>query len=62
MKQYYREYAYTKIPVGKYKGNFLKDVPVDYLNWAVSSWSNKDLISAIRIELHRREHQASTVR
>ena len=32
MKQYYKEYAYTKIPVGKYKGVYLKDVPSDYLH------------------------------
>ncbi len=54
MKQYYKEYAYTKIPVGKYKGVYLKDVPSDYLHWAVSNWSDRNITSAIRIELHRR--------
>lgn len=56
MKQYYREYAYTKPSIGKYKGVCLKDIPFEYLHWAASAWSDKNITSAIRIELHRRSH------
>jgi uncharacterized protein (DUF3820 family) len=54
MKEYYKEYAYTKMPWGKHKGKFLKDIPEDYLKWAVANWSDRGVAEMFKIELLRR--------
>lgn len=54
MREYYKEYAYTRMLWGKYKGRFLKDVPDDYLQWAALSWKDQGVATMFRIELHRR--------
>lgn len=54
MKQYYKEYAYTRMPCGKYKGFYLKDIPDDYLKWAAINWQDRSTATMFRIELTRR--------
>lgn len=54
MKEYYKEYAYTRMPWGKHKGSYLKDIPDDYLKWAVSSWNDRGAAEMFKIELLRR--------
>ena len=54
MKEYYKEYAYTKMPWGKYKGIYLKDVPIDYIKWGVSNWTDRGIAEMFKIELLRR--------
>ena len=54
MKECYTEYAYTRMPWGKHKGLFLKDIPEDYLKWAVTSWSDRGVAEMFKIELLRR--------
>lgn len=54
MREQYNEYAYTKMPWGKYKGFFIKDIPVDYLKWAVMNWSDRGIAEMFKIELLRR--------
>ena len=54
MREQYNEYAYTKMPWGKYKGIFIKDIPVDYLKWAVMNWSDRGVAEMFKIELLRR--------
>lgn len=54
MKEYYKEYAYTKMPWGKHKGIFLKDIPDNYLKWAIITWRDRGMTEMIRIELLRR--------
>lgn len=56
MREYYKEYAYTRMPKGKYKGYFLKDIPESYLRWAMTTWSDKAQTTMFKIEIHRREH------
>jgi uncharacterized protein (DUF3820 family) len=43
------------LPWGKYKGYFLKDIPTDYLKWAVMNWSDKGIAEMFATELQRRE-------
>lgn len=55
MREQYNEYAYTKMPWGKYKGIFIKDIPVDYLKWAVMNWSDRGIAEMFKVELLRRD-------
>lgn len=54
MREQYNEYAYTKMPWGKYKGIFIKDIPDDYLKWAVQNWSDRGVAEMFKVELLRR--------
>lgn len=54
MREYYKEYAYTLMPLGKYRGFYLKDVPATYLKWAASTWSDRATATMLKIELARR--------
>jgi hypothetical protein len=50
-----RDSRYTKMPYGKYKGFFIKDVPVDYLKWCVLNYSDQAMAMFLAEELVRRE-------
>jgi uncharacterized protein (DUF3820 family) len=54
MREKYNEYAYTKMPWGKYKGIFIKDIPDDYLKWAVLNWTDRGIAEMFKVELLRR--------
>ncbi len=54
MKEFYSEYAYTKMRYGKYKGRFLKEIPDDYLIWAVKNWDDLASRAMFATELTRR--------
>ncbi len=43
------------MPLGKYKGRPMKELPLDYLRWAVHKDFDKDLIFTIRTELKKRK-------
>lgn len=49
------EYAYTKMPWGKYKGFWLKDIPDEYLLWCMSNWRDSTTIEMFKTELARRK-------
>lgn len=50
----YNDYEYTIIPFGKHKGKYLKDVPDDYIKWAIMNIEDTVLASMFSIELQRR--------
>lgn len=52
---YYNEYMYTKMTFGKHKGKFIKDIPLDYLKWAIMNIEDRGLATMFSIELQRRE-------
>ena len=54
MKPNYQEYATTRMPFGRYKGYFVKDVPEDYLKWAVVTIQDRARATMCAIELQRR--------
>lgn len=54
MRENYSEYQYTKMPFGKYRGTFLKDIPDDYIKWAVLNISDRASAEMFKIELLRR--------
>ena len=54
MREYYQEYACTRMPWGKYKGYYLKDVPENYLTWAATNWIDRGAALMFKIELARR--------
>ena len=37
-RRLHRDRQSTKMPFGKYKGIFFKDVPYEYLEWAAKHW------------------------
>lgn len=55
MRENYKEYEYTKMPWGKHKGKFLRDIPNDYLKWAVMNWCDRGVAEMFKVELLRRE-------
>jgi len=50
----YQEYQLTKMPYGKYKGFFLKDLPENYLRWCVINWRDRGMATMFAVELQRR--------
>lgn len=50
----YNEYMYVKINFGKYKGQFLKDVPDDYLVWAITNIEDVGIATMFSVEYQRR--------
>jgi hypothetical protein len=54
MKSNYQEYTNTKMTFGKYKGYFIKDVPEDYLKWAVMNIKDRGIATMLATELQRR--------
>ena len=49
------EYAYTKMPWGKYKGRFMKEIPDEYLLWAAANWQDQGVVLMFRAELANRK-------
>jgi DNA polymerase-3 subunit epsilon len=46
------------MPLGKHKGRPMKEIPLDYLRWAVHKDFDRDLIFTIRTELKKRKSGA----
>lgn len=44
-----------KMPLGKHKGRDLKEIPLDYLQWAARKEFDQDLTFSIRSEIKRRQ-------
>jgi len=54
MKDIYYEYKYTKMPFGKYRGWFLKDIPDQYLAWAIKTITDQAQATMLAVEYQRR--------
>lgn len=50
----YTEYEYTKIPFGKYKGKYLREVPIEYVKWATKNIEDRGTATMFATELQRR--------
>lgn len=46
---------YTKMPWGKYKGIYIKDIPFDYVKWAVLNYRDQAFAAWFAEELVYRE-------
>lgn len=57
MKNYYNEYAHTRMPFGKYRGFFLKNIPDEYVQWAVSNLTDRATAEMMAVEWQRRYPQ-----
>lgn len=55
MRQQWNQYEYTKMPFGKYRGRFLKDVPIEYIRWAVMNIQDRASAEMFSFELQRRD-------
>lgn len=55
MKEFYTEYMHTRMPFGKHKGTFIKDIPIDYIKWATINIKDRASTEMFKIELLRRE-------
>jgi len=55
MKEHYYQYSHTKMPFGKYRGWFLKDIPIEYIKWAVINIKDRASAEMFSFELQRRE-------
>jgi len=54
MKNWYNVYAYTKMPFGKHKGKYLKNIPDDYIRWCVLNVTDRASAEMFSLELQRR--------
>jgi len=54
MKTLYYEYKFARMPFGKFKGYYLKDIPDDYIKWAVMNITDRAQAEMFAIELQRR--------
>jgi DNA polymerase-3 subunit epsilon len=43
------------MPLGKYKGRLIKDIPLEYLQWAAHKDFDQDLLFSLRSEIKRRK-------
>jgi len=43
------------MPLGKHKGRLIKEIPLDYLKWAVRKDFDQDLIFSIKQEIRKRQ-------
>jgi hypothetical protein len=51
----YSDFKETKMTFGKYKGFFLKDIPIDYIKWLIINVKDRGLCEMYAIELQRRK-------
>lgn len=49
------EYMFTKMPWGKYKGRYIKDLPDDYIKWCIINWNDKGIAYMFVTEAQRRK-------
>lgn len=61
MKTNYNEYAHTKMPYGKFKGIYLKDIPDKYVCWAIANFTDRAFKEMLIIEFKRRYPQIRKV-
>jgi uncharacterized protein (DUF3820 family) len=61
MKTNYREYAHTKMPYGKFKGFYLKDIPDTYVCWAIANIADRAFKEMLITEFKRRYPQIRKV-
>jgi uncharacterized protein (DUF3820 family) len=54
-RTYYKHNSYIRMPWGKYQGRYLREIPDDYLKWAIMTWSDAGMAEMMAIELARRE-------
>jgi hypothetical protein len=57
MPQQYNQYAHSRMPFGKFKGYYIKDIPRDYIEWAVMNITDRASAEMFAIELQRRNPQ-----
>lgn len=43
------------MPLGKHKGRFMKDIPLEYIRWAANKDFDEDLLFSLRTELIKRK-------
>ena len=50
----YSDFKDTAMPFGKYKGQSMKYVPQNYLEWCVMNHSDRGICEMVAVELQRR--------
>lgn len=50
-----KDSRYTRMPWGRYRGFFIKDVPRDYLEWAILNYTDQAMAGFLAEELVRRD-------
>ena len=51
----YNEYRLTKMPWGKYRGYYIKDIPTDYVKSTIQNYTDLGMATMMSTELQRRE-------
>jgi hypothetical protein len=54
MKPVYNDFQFTKLKFGKYKGYFLKDIPNEYIEWAILNLKDRASAEMFSVEFQRR--------
>lgn len=55
MANTYSDFMYTKMPFGKYKGQYLQNIPMNYLEWVVMNHSDRGICEMCSVEIQRRK-------
>jgi len=55
LKRLSKPIALKLMPLGKHKGRLFRDIPIEYLRWAIKQNFDQDLIFSIRLELKKRK-------
>jgi len=50
----YNDFMYTILGWGKHKGKYLKDVPDDYIKWAIKNIDDVGIATMFSVEYQRR--------
>lgn len=56
MRDFYTDFEYAKVTFGKYKGHYMREVPIEYIKWAVRTF-DAYRVTPFAVELQRRESQ-----
>jgi len=55
LKRLEKPISMRTMPLGKHKGRFFKEIPLEYLLWAAKQSFDQDLLYSIRLEINKRK-------
>lgn len=50
----YSDFKETRMPFGKFKGQTMKNIPTNYLEWVVMNHSDRGICEMCSVEIQRR--------
>ena len=53
-KYFYEQNSLAKMPWGKHKGKRVRDIPIEYVKWAILNFEDCGMADMFSLELQRR--------